>query len=96
MKLQFTLGENICSSVDAFTYLLISVCELLHVYLRAFEGEDDEVAFVEQARLFGENIESNEDSNGVDFHKYFSVQYFTNSGFDSKISTEEIWFQKTN
>lgn len=63
---------------------------------RAVEGGDDEMEFVEQARQFGEMIQSDNDSDGVDFHTYFSVQYFANSGFDSKFSTEEIWFPKSN
>ena len=66
---------------------------ILFCSCRAFQGPADEVAFVEQARIFGELIQAQKDSAGVDFDSYFSIQFFTGD-FDTKLPYEEIWFRK--
>ena len=53
------------------------------------------MAFIEQARIFGEMIQENKDSAGVNFDSYFSIQFFT-GGFETKIPYEEIWFTKSD
>lgn len=60
---------------------------------RVFQGPADETAFVEQALLFGELIQSNKET-GVDFDTYFSVQYY--NGDPGSVEINEIWFKKSD
>ena len=61
---------------------------------RAFHGPADEASFLEQARLFGEMIQSNKvDAERVNFVSYFSVQ---SSSANNEEHIEEIWFLKSD
>jgi len=64
------------------------------VLARAFHGPADETSFLEQARLFGEMIQSNKvDAERVNFVSYFSVQ---SSSANNEEHIEEIWFLKSD
>ena len=64
-----------------------------NLLFRTFQGPSDETAFVQQAVLFGELIQSNKET-GVDFNTYFSVEYY--NGNPGSVEIEEIWFKKEN
>ena len=66
---------------------------LYSILSRTFQGSSDETAFVQQAVLFGELIQSNKET-GVDFNTYFSVEYY--NGDPGSVEIEEIWFKKEN
>ena len=59
-------------------------------WFRAFQGPADELAFVEEARLFGELLQEKKEI-GAHFNAYFSAHFY-----NSNKPIEEIWFINSN